>query len=548
MQWETVSSLGEYLNVDRCLWHEIDWEHRTTTVERTWQRADMPDVTGIYALEDYFTPDQLRDFAAGQTMIVCDVKTHPVTAPYAHQYLPLGAAAFVSVPCIHAGRWISVLAVNSRTLRHWRSDEIALLQDIVARLWLIIEQTKAVQVLRQTAEDLVQANRLKDEFLAALSHELRTPLNPILGWTTMMQAQKLTPTKTTEALDTIKRNVRQQIRLIDDLLDISSVIQGKLKLEFRSVDLALTIQSAIDTVQFAAQAKAITLELHGLPTLNLIADRDRLQQVFWNLLSNAIKFTPEGGRVEINLATIRNGNTNRYAQVLVTDTGIGIAPKFLPHVFDRFRQADSSSTRKYGGLGLGLSIVRHLVELHGGTVNVDSPGIGQGATFTVKLPIKTDGLAVNDGLVSIPDLNPSEPVLHPHLAQAQPSSTTSLTGVRILIVDDDPDNLDLLSFLLQQEGATITAVTSPLKALELTAKQPLDLIISDIGMPELDGYELIQKVRALPQGQSIPALALTAFAYQEDQEKAIQAGFQAYITKPINPIKLLAVLTQLLNC
>ncbi|KAM3091777.1 ATP-binding protein [Phormidesmis sp. 146-12] len=322
---------------------------------------------------------------------------------------------------------------------------------------------------------------------------------------------------------------------------MSRGIQGKLKLELRSVDIAQTIQSAIDTVQFSAQAKGITISRQGLPSLNLIADCDRLQQVFWNLLSNAIKFTPDNGRIEVELST----NQTRDAQVRVTDTGIGIEPKDLPYIFDRFRQVDGSNTRNYGGLGLGLSIVRHLVELHGGIVTVESPGIGQGTTFTVKLPIRTEGLAVNEQTVSTPELNSSE--IAQHKDSAQLSSIPAIAGVRILVIDDDPDNLDIVCFLLRHDGAIVTAVSSPVSAIELISSQPFDLIVSDIGMAELDGYELMQRIRALPQGQNIPALALSAFVYREDQEKATQAGFQAYITKPVSPIELFTVLAQLLD-
>jgi PAS domain S-box-containing protein len=286
--------------------------------------------------------------------------------------------------------WLYIQAlpmIDSDSIRGY----IGTLTDITDR-----KQTEIV--LQQQTKELTQLNRLKDEFLAALSHELRTPLNPILGWTRMMQAQRLTPAKTAEALEIIDRNVRQQIRLVDDLLDISQAVQGKLKLELRSIDLVTPLQNAINTVQSAAQAKAITLELRGLASLPLIADSDRLQQVFWNLLSNAIKFTPEGGRVEVDLCA--TGETNRYARVRVTDTGVGIAPEFLPHVFERFRQADGSSTRNYGGLGLGLSIMRHLVELHGGNVTANSLGVGHGATFTIKLPIRVEGGTSLDTFIS----------------------------------------------------------------------------------------------------------------------------------------------------
>jgi PAS domain S-box-containing protein len=654
MAWDVVSSLGEYLKVDRCLWHEIDWENGSTTVERSWQRPDMLDITGTYTLNEFFTPNQLNHFAAGQTLIVPDVTTHLSTAAYAQNYLPLGAAAFISVPCLHIGRWVGVLAVNARTPRNWREDEVMLLQETVARLWTLIEQTRAVEALhaseerlrlalmaanqglydlnvqtgeaivspeyaqmlgydpqtfqetnaqwqarlhpddrelvnrifteyingdrgdykvefrqqtqsgdwkwilsigkivawdaegkplrmlgthtdigdRKHAEEALQAseerlslavegsnmatwdmdlqsgaiiwsarhfqllgyeptpntevtldlwrsrvypddldevmatvkqarltrspysveyrivkadtgevrwinafgrfiyneageaarfvgiffddterkqleaeraellvqtefareqaetaNRLKDEFLAALSHELRTPLNPILGWTKLLQQGRLNPVKTSEALLTIERNAKQQLSLVEDLLDVSSIIQGKFNLTVQLVDLSLILSAAIDTVAFATQTKSITLDFQIIDLAEVMGDENRLQQVFWNLLSNAIKFTPEGGRVDVEHSVVTSQDGQPYAQVKIKDTGMGIASDFLPHVFDRFRQEDGSSTRRHGGLGLGLAIVKSLVELHGGTILVESLGVGKGATFTVQLPL-----------------------------------------------------------------------------------------------------------------------------------------------------------------
>ncbi|MGG6270467.1 PAS domain-containing protein [Leptolyngbya sp. AN03gr2] len=427
----------------------------------------------------------------------------------------------------------------------------------------ITERKQAEAELQRQTTELIQANRLKDEFLAALSHELRTPLNPILGWTKLLKGQKLTPTKTAEALDIVERNVKQQLALISDLLDMSSVIQGKLNLEFHPVDLTLMVNTAIETVQFAAQVKDIAIRVSysfadpkspEVTLLPVLGDRDRLQQILWNLLSNAIKFTPDNGRVEVDLSIVTSRSGNRYAQVQITDNGIGIAPDFLPYVFDRFRQADGSLTRRYGGLGLGLSIVRHLVELHGGTVTADSPGLEQGATFTVKLrlcsPVEAWG---NERLLSSLNLHSTNSrsegsVADSSSTQANPllSATGALTGVRVLIVDDDQDNVDLLQFLLQQDGARVTAFTSPLDALESVAQNPPDLIISDIGMPKMTGHELIRAVRALPQGKQIPALALTAFARTEDETEAIQAGFQTHIAKPVDPHQLLAIVVQLL--
>lgn len=404
------------------------------------------------------------------------------------------------------------------------------------------------QSAREEAERL---NRLKDEFLAALSHELRTPLNPILGWTKMMQAQKLTPTKTVQALDTIERNVQQQMRLVDDLLDLSSIIQGKLSLQSNPVELALMLSEAIATVQFSAQAKGISIKRCGLLSLTTVGDGDRLQQIFWNLLSNAIKFTPQGGHIKVELSTT-SVETAHFAQIQITDGGIGISPEFLPHVFDQFRQADGSSTRNYGGLGLGLAIVRQLVELHGGTVRAESLGLEQGATFTVKLPLQ-----IPDALFSPTPTAPSTPTANepPRIASesavsksAIPESVIApmpLSGVRILLVDDEPDNLEVLSFLLEQDGAIVTAVSCPLKALEILSERLPDIIVSDIGMPKMDGYELIRRMKAMPQGNQVPALALTGFIHHKDQEEAIKAGFQRYISKPVDPIQLLTVLAQM---
>jgi PAS domain S-box-containing protein len=547
MAWEVVSSLGKYLNVDRCVWNEIDARANLAFVKQDWwQQNDVPSVIGTYKLSDFALPNAIDLYHAGQTMVVADVTTHPDTAPFADNYTLYSTHAYVAVPCVVQGTWVAMLVVNAKAVRNWHPDEVTLLKETVARLWTLMEHARVVQALREQTEELSRTNRLKDEFLAALSHELRTPLNPILGWTQLMQAQKLTPAKTAAALKTIERNVQQQIKLVDDLLDVSCVIQGKLNLEFDEVDLASTLKSAIETFHFAAQAKAISIELHGLPSLTTIGDSDRLEQVFWNLLSNAIKFTNEGGRVDVDLSIITNNNATSIAQIRVTDTGIGMEPEFLPHVFERFRQADGSTTRKYGGLGLGLAIVNHLIELHGGTVEAESPGAGQGSTFTVKLPLLSSFEALSADALQFPlggDGAASSLKAQP-LAALSPSG---MVGSRILLVDDDLDNLDLLRFLLQGDGAIVTAVTSPLQALELISTNPPDIIISDIGMPEINGYEFIRRVRALPQGKKIHALGLTAFAYSEDQEEALRAGFGAYISKPVNPLQLLATLTQLGN-
>jgi PAS domain S-box-containing protein len=474
----------------------------------------------------------------------------------------LGLTAYSCQPLIAQGKLFGTLGFGSRTRTEFTPAETKLFQAICDRIAIALERSQLVSSLQQQTEELKRVNRLKDEFLAALSHELRTPLNPILGWTQLLQAQKLTVAKTTEALATIERNVKQQIVLIDDLLDVSRIIQGKFNLTVQPVDLAAIVKAAIETVHFAAIAKSITLEFHevrGSPvvsrwglsdtpssSISIMGDETRLQQIFWNILSNAIKFTADNGRVDVWLEQVQN-----YNQIRITDTGIGIAPEFLPHVFDPFRQADGSSTRRYGGLGLGGAIVKHLVELHGGTVEVESLGQGQGATFRVKLPMLKEQTALSDcaSLTGFSNLQPDRLLKPSQFDSSSSLPFPSLTGIRVLVTDDEPDNLDLLDFILTQEGAIVTAVTTAREALAIVSQNPPDILISDIGMPEMDGYELLQQIRALhsQQNQRIPAIALTAFARSEDEERAIEAGFQAYLSKPLNPIELIAAIAKQVN-
>jgi signal transduction histidine kinase/ActR/RegA family two-component response regulator len=371
------------------------------------------------------------------------------------------------------------------------------------------------QASREQAET---ANRIKDEFLAVLSHELRTPLNPILGWSRLLRHGKLDAAKTAHALETIERNAKLQTQLIEDLLDVSRILRGKLSLNVIPVNLASTIESAMETVRLAAEAKAIEIQTVFDPTVGqILGDSARFQQVVWNLLSNAVKFTPAGGRVNIRLE--RMGS---QAQIQVSDTGKGIPPDFLPYVFEYFRQADGTTTRTFGGLGLGLAIVRHLVELHGGTVQAESQGEGQGATFTVRLPMmKVDGGIMKD----------EAPVL-------VTSSPQPLMGIRVLLVDDEADARDLVAFILELAGASVTSVASAIAALEALVQTQPDVLVSDIGMPEMDGYMLIRQVRAMPQGQQILAIALTAYAGESDYRQALAAGFQQHISKPVEPAQL----------
>jgi PAS domain S-box-containing protein len=414
------------------------------------------------------------------------------------------------------------------------------LQSLLAKLNSHVELEQAARV------EAEKANRTKDEFLAVLSHELRSPLNPILGWAKLLQTYKFDESKTVEALATIERNAKILTQLIDDLLDVSRILRGKLTLNVETVDLAFVIESAIETVQTAAIAKSIQIETIFSNVGQISGDAARLQQVVWNLLANAIKFTPRGGRVEVRLERIV-GDEQRvmghgaasalvstthdrpasYVQIVVSDTGRGISPAFLPHVFEYFRQADASITRMHGGLGLGLAIVRCLVELHGGTVSVDSPGDGQGATFTVSLPLLEGQPEMNEG--------------------SFPNREIDLTGTRILIVDDEFDSRQLLNVILQQYGAETMAVASAHEAFAAIEPFKPDILVSDISMPDEDGYSLLKRVRALSpeQGGQTPAIALTAYAREEDQQKAYSSGFQIHLSKPVDPIELAAAAVEL---
>ncbi|MBD2037712.1 PAS domain S-box protein [Leptolyngbya sp. FACHB-321] len=412
--------------------------------------------------------------------------------------------------------------------------------DALAWVCFVLDLTESKQteaLLRQQAEALARANRLKDEFLATVSHELRTPLNAMLGWATLLRGKQLDEATQQRALETIERNARAQNQLIDDLLDVSRIITGKLRLDVRPVVLVSVLEAALDSIRPAAEAKSLRLQSLLDPAAGPISgDPDRLQQVFWNLLSNAVKFTPKGGRIQLRLERI-----NSHVEITVSDTGQGISPEFLPYVFERLQQADSTTTRTHGGLGLGLAIVRHLVELHGGHVQVASAGEGQGTTFMVTLPITIFRPEPTAHARVHPTVSDTVPVL----------DAPSLAGLKVLIVDDEADARALLATLLRQSGAAVTVVTSAREALatltQSTLEQRPDLLVSDIGMPEEDGYMLMRQVRALTpaQGGKMPAIALTAYARTEDRIKALAAGFQAHVPKPVEPAEFIAVVVNL---
>ncbi|MGH7137442.1 MAG: ATP-binding protein, partial [Pirellulales bacterium] len=422
------------------------------------------------------------------------------------------------------GRDMGLLHVCGKYQGDFSAEDEAVLLQLAQMASIAIENT-----LNSEARE---ANRIKDEFLATLSHELRTPLTAMLGWTQLLRTGKLGNEEAARGLDVIERNVLAQAKLIDDLLDVSRIITGKLKLSVQRLSLAGVIEAAIDVVRPAANAKGIELVTSLDDRAAASGDPDRLQQVVWNLLVNAIKFSPPGGAVRVNLT--RNESRSR---IEVADSGEGIAPEFLPHIFDRFRQADSSTRRSHGGLGLGLAIVRHVVELHGGSIHAYSDGPDRGATFVVELPITAMLAEAHD--VHPASLPPRQPAL--------PAADASLAGVRVLIVDDEPDGRDTIAKMLTVYEAQVTTASSAREARTLFEQSPPDVLISDIGMPDEDGYDLIRCLRRLPpsEGGGVPAIALTAFAREEDRLQALAAGFQVHATKPIEPAELIAAVQRL---
>ncbi|MBN3909380.1 MAG: PAS domain S-box protein [Nostoc sp. NMS1] len=407
---------------------------------------------------------------------------------------------------------------------------VAFVLDITDRKLAEKECDRLLECERTARQQAEMANQIKDEFLAVLSHELRTPLNPILGWSKMLRNRKFDEQTTNRALETIERNAKLQTQLIEDLLDVSRILQGKLNLNICPVNLVMVVEAALETVELAAQAKSIKIQtMFDVSLGQVMGDTNRLQQVVWNLLSNAVKFTPTGGRVEVRLMEAGN-----QIKIQVSDTGKGINRNFLPYVFDYFRQADGTTTRTFGGLGLGLAIVRKVVEMHGGKVQAESPGEGSGATFTVELPL----------------LVRSEQVRHEEneSLDCQPESSL-LSATQVLVVDDEPDIRDLVSFILQDYGVQVTSVSSAQEALQALSESIPDVLISDIGMPKTDGYMLMREVRSRsPQeGGRVPAIALTAYAGEMNQQQALAAGFQMHISKPVDPDVLVKAIMNLIE-
>jgi PAS domain S-box-containing protein len=432
-------------------------------------------------------------------------------------------------------RWILLSAepMDLRGEHCW----LTISRDITERKHAEEERERLLLKEKEAREEAETASRMKDEFLATISHELRTPLTAILGWASMLNRGSLSQFQTRHALQVIQQSAKSQAKLVDDILDTARIITGRLKLDAQPVKIERVFQAALDVIRPSAEAKRIALQAVIDDRSSIVfGDPNRVQQVIWNLLSNAVKFTSEGGRVE---ARLRRSEGN--VEITVTDTGMGIEPQFLPYVFDRFRQADSTSTRKYSGLGLGLAIVRHVVEMHGGTVAASSPGKGQGATFKVRFPVASPDILVQ------PEKRPRGPQLTQPTQANQVDGKHNLAGVRVLVVDDDLDTLEVLKVILQNRGAEVITASSAGDALQALEHSVPDALVSDLAMPEHDGYELIAEIRQRgpERGGNIPAVALTAYARVEDRIRALTAGFHMYLPKPVDSNELVTVVANL---
>ena len=471
-----------------------------------------------------------RAVRTGEIVITDDY----MNAPRSHPVVVIGPEngirpqSSLAAPMAVMGRIIVTIEVQSYARSAYKEGHITAMRMAANLAAVAIENMRLLDQESKARAAAEESNRLKDEFLATVSHELRTPLTAILGWSRMLESG-LDAETAARAIETIRRNAKSQSQIIDDILDVSRIITGNLYLDLQPLELAPIIESAVNVVRPTAEAKGISIqtELDSQPTL-VPGDSNRLQQVVWNLLSNAVKFTRSGGHVRIAVT-----HSDSYAEITVRDNGQGIAPEFLPFVFDRFRQADSTTTRRHGGLGLGLAIVRHLVEIHGGSVLAESSGPDQGATFVVRLPVVSSRTR-QSSKGSLKDAG-----------NIDRQQVPPLNGLHVLVVDDDEDTLEMMMAALGEAHARVTAALSVEEAITRIKESRPDVIVSDIAMPVHDGYELISKVRALDStAPPIPAVAMTAYARQEDRERALLAGYQDYLPKPVEPVELIAVLAR----
>jgi PAS domain S-box-containing protein len=519
-----------------------DAASRTRAPVYAWSEGEELDVSALPPMPMSDSPHS-RAVSTGEIIITDDFQGAMAGKPVFHVGLerdPRLPQSSLAVPMVEMGRVVGAVEVQSTEPGAYRPEHAAAMQMAANLAAVAVENVRLLKDESRAREAAEESNRLKDEFLATVSHELRTPLAAILGWSKLLRAGSLDAATAARALEAVERNAEAQKQLIDDILDVSRIITGKLRLDVRPVSLGPVVEGALDSVRPAADAKGIRLRVSVEPRLGAVAgDPDRLRQAVWNLLTNAVKFTPEGGTVEVSV-----GRTDASGVVMVTDTGPGIDPEFLPYVFDRFRQADASRTRQKGGLGLGLAIVRHIVELHGGAVTAESEGAGHGATFRLAFPLI--GAGKGQAEKESEDALGLEP--RPRAGQPQ-DCPPALAGLHILVIDDEADARDLLRIVFEGCGARVTAASDAVEALRALREGRPDLIVSDIGMPGEDGYELIRKVRQLrpEEGGGTPAVALTAYAREADRREALRAGYQAHLAKPASPDELMGVVARLVK-
>ncbi|HET6976484.1 MAG TPA: ATP-binding protein [Pyrinomonadaceae bacterium] len=530
LSYAVAEQVGIHLDVRRCLFNETDVERDLEIVHRDYCDG-VVSVAGEHRISEYSSITS-HEMQMGETVVNNDSKTDERTAAdYQRGYESTGERAYVAVPLMREGRWVASLWSSVDQPRVWTREEVALLQSVAERTWTAVEKLRAeaererllqsVQEARDTAE---KANQLKDEFLATLSHELRNPLNVILGYSELllrMREIEQSP-RLVQMGEALRRNALSQSQLINDLLDLSRLQRGKISLNQETVSLPAIIDNAVETVRTDAATKGVEIRLHASEQLLLVeGDRLRLQQIAWNLLNNAVKFTPAGGCIEISLH-----NEGDRAALVVNDTGQGIDSSFLPHVFEMFRQADGSNRRRHGGLGIGLALVRQLVQLHGGTISAESAGPSKGSCFTVRLPL----------------LRETAPLSVPAPAADELSVFSKMS---FLVLDDSEDSITMMAELLKLVGARVVTATNGADALRIASKDEFDVILSDISMPEMDGFEFLRRLRTFAGRQEVPVIAITGFGRSDDIKRARDAGFYSHITKPLNLQALTAVLQQI---
>ena len=425
-----------------------------------------------------------------------------------------------TLPLFASGQPIGVLAFHFTAPVKFDEEYQALLVSIAQHCAQALDRARLYESAQKARTEAEAANRLKDEFVSIVSHDLRTPLNAMLGWTALLQKGSLAPSITARALQSIHDNATRQAKLIDDLLDFSRITGGRMALDRDEIDLRDLLRNVIESMVPATAAKRIELQFSAAPDAVILGDIRRLEQVFFNLIGNAVKFTDEGGRVDVSIAC-----QDKSVEVRISDSGIGIEPEFLPHVFDRFRQADSTTTRAHGGVGLGLSIARQLVEAHQGSISVESDGKGRGSTFIVRLPM------ISGSVVTPVSTSPPEP---------RASGAVRLDGIRVLVVDDESDSREVMAHALVDSGATVSVAENARRAMEILEESEMDVLLADIAMPEEDGYALIHRIRSSPAGRiaAIPAAAVTAHARDDERRRALAAGFHLHLAKPFEPGQL----------